>query len=71
MQTKQSYYRNLPENEPKKAIKSLSSYPKDVQNIVNEIVKLKFKNMVKKHSKTLAIIFKILIKGEKNLNLKK
>lgn len=64
MPTKQSYYRNLPENLPEK---TLSDYPEDIQNVMSEITKLKFKKMFKKHSKVLAVLFKILIKGEKSL----
>ena len=72
MPTKQSYYRHLPDENinKKRVIKTLDDYPEDIQNIMSEVTKLKFKKMLKKHSKVMAILFKILIKSEKNLENK-
>lgn len=68
MPTKQSYYRDLPEEKREsKKVKALDSYPKDVQNIVDEIIRIKFRKMTKKHSKVLGVIFKLLVHGEKKL----
>ena len=66
MPTKQSYYRHLPDENinKKKSIKRLDEYPEDIQNIMSEVTKLKFKKMLKKHSKVMAVLCKILIKGE-------
>ncbi len=72
MPTKQSYYRHLPDEDidHKKPVKTLSDYPEDIQNIMSEVTKLKFKTMLKKHSKVMAVLIKILIKGEKQLENK-